>query len=188
MTNHEKQAEEIATIRPRTFTLELSDADVKRLFEKTAADGITPAHLLEGFIGDLLDGTYTHGSDERGLASEYYERCCYDFHRTGGFLEWALRDFRLNEITDALDFLDLTTGELEYYEQHPEDEEGTTEFIQGLKEDKANAEKEIRDIYSDYASGKEDTQTLEDGMAAIRHYLNELKGCMESHEDHNDSK
>ena len=38
MDNYSRQAAEIATIKPRSFTLELSDADVKRLYEKTAAD------------------------------------------------------------------------------------------------------------------------------------------------------
>ena len=120
MNNYERQAAEIATIKPRTFTLELSDADVKRLYEKTAADGITPAELLQGFIGDLLDGTYTHGSDERELASAYYDRCCYEFSRTGSLLEWALYDCRLDDIADALEQIDDAAGDLEYYKEHPE--------------------------------------------------------------------
>ncbi len=174
MKNYERQAAEIATIKPRTFTLELSDADVKRLFEKTAADGITPAELLQGFIGDLLDGTCSHGSDERELASAYYDRCCYEFSRTGSLLEWALRDYRLNDIADALEQIDDAAGDLAYYDQHPNDPDGTPAFLQELQEYKAEAESKLQDIYNEYAARSKDPQTFSEGMAAIRRYMDEL--------------
>ena len=66
------QKEEIATIKPRSFTLELSDADVKRLYEKAYSNGTTPAEMMQSYLGDLLDGTYTRGSDER-MGS--FQRC-----------------------------------------------------------------------------------------------------------------
>ena len=179
MNNYERQAAEIATIKPRTFTLELSDADVKRLYEKTAADGITPAELLQGFIGDLLDGTYTHGSDERELASAYYDRCCYEFSRTGSLLEWALYDYRLDDIADALEQIDDAAGDLEYYAQHPDDPDGTPDFIQELHDIKAEAESELQDIYSEYAAGKDKPQPLSEGIAAIRRYMDELQSMTE---------
>ena len=39
------------------------------------ADGISPDEVLNGFLADLcgLDGS--HGSDERDLAQQYYDRC-----------------------------------------------------------------------------------------------------------------
>lgn len=179
MNNYERQAAEIATIKPRSFTLELSDADVKRLYEKTAADGITPAQLLEGFIGDLLDGTYTHGSDERELASAYYDRCCYEFSRTGSLLEWALYDYRLDDIADALEQIDDAAGEIEYYTQHQDDPDGTPEYLQELQGYKAEAESELQAIYSEYAAGKKEPQPLDEGIAAIRRYMDELQSMTE---------
>lgn len=179
MNNYERQAAEIATIKPRSFTLELSDADVKRLYEKTAADGITPAQLLQGFIGDLLDGTYTHGSDERELASAYYDRCCYEFSRTGSLLEWALYDYRLDAIADALEQIDDAAGEIEYYAQHQDDPDGTPEYLQELQGYKAEAESELQDIYSEYAAGKKEPQPLDEGIAAIRRYMDELQNMTE---------
>ena len=52
------------------------------------ADGIEPAVVLRGFIADLVeimnwasspraDGYSSNGSDERGMAREYYERVGY---------------------------------------------------------------------------------------------------------------
>ena len=65
------QREEIETIKPRTITVNLSDADVKRLAEKSGEGGLTISELLENFIGDLVDGTYSNGSDERMYAELY---------------------------------------------------------------------------------------------------------------------
>lgn len=45
--------------------MNLSDADVRRLAEKSGEGGLTISELLENFIGDLVDGTYSNGSDER---------------------------------------------------------------------------------------------------------------------------
>ncbi len=57
MTPRERQEAEIRTIKPRGITLNLSDADVERLFTKAYSNGITPSKLIEGFLRDLLDGT-----------------------------------------------------------------------------------------------------------------------------------
>ncbi len=75
MNYAEKQNAEIATIVPRTFKLNLSDADVTRLYEKAAEASIAPEQLLENFIGDLVCGTHTNGSDERTRAEEWFDRC-----------------------------------------------------------------------------------------------------------------
>ncbi len=90
MTPRGRQEAEIKTIKPRNITINLSDADVERLFGKTYVNGITPSELIEGFLGDLLDGTYSNGSDERMLADEYFERCCYGMGADYTFMRWAL--------------------------------------------------------------------------------------------------
>ena len=63
------------TIKERTITLKLSDADCDRLLEKAGRCGMTVAELLQNFIGDLVDVTYSHGSDERIYAQEWFDRC-----------------------------------------------------------------------------------------------------------------
>ena len=72
-------------VKKRAFTLELTDADTAAFIEKCFRDGTTPAEVLEGFINDLVDGSYTRGSDERMLASDYYERCGYGFFFPGEY-------------------------------------------------------------------------------------------------------
>lgn len=72
-----KQEEEIKTIKPRTYNINLSDADVERLAKTAGAYGLTASELLENFIGDLVSGTYSNGSDERMYAEQWAERCWF---------------------------------------------------------------------------------------------------------------
>ena len=43
--------------------------------KKAASHGMTVSGLLESFIGDLVEGTFTNGSDERYLAEDWFNRC-----------------------------------------------------------------------------------------------------------------
>lgn len=110
MTSREQQEAGIKTIKPRRLTINLSDADVERLFAKAYLNGITPSELIEGFLGDLLGGTYSHGSDERDLADEYFERCGYGMGAEHTFLRWALK---MNYCDDIIDLLDDRDAGLE---------------------------------------------------------------------------
>ena len=59
----EQLQEEKKTIRPRKIEINLSDADITRIYEKAGKHGITVEELIENFIGDLVDGTHYNGSD-----------------------------------------------------------------------------------------------------------------------------
>lgn len=73
----EERKRDAATIRPRAFLLELSDGDMEDFARLAKECGTTPERILEGFICDLIDGTQTHGSDERELVQQYIDRCRY---------------------------------------------------------------------------------------------------------------
>lgn len=66
----EEQKKEIETIRERKITVKLSDADCDRLARKCGEHGLTIGELIENFVGDLVGGTYSNGSDERDYAAE----------------------------------------------------------------------------------------------------------------------
>ena len=72
---YEDRKKEIETIKDRTLVLKLSDADCDRILQKAASHSMTVSELLESFIGDLVDGTFTNGSDERYLAEDWFNRC-----------------------------------------------------------------------------------------------------------------
>lgn len=77
MDGREQQRKEIETIRERTITVNLSDADCHRLMLKCGESGLTVGKLVENFVGDLIDGTYSNGSDERDLVCQWFERCSF---------------------------------------------------------------------------------------------------------------
>ena len=68
-----EQQTEIETINPRTYHLNLSDNDVKRLVLKAGEFNLNVSELLENFIGDLISGTYSNGSDERMYANQWFD-------------------------------------------------------------------------------------------------------------------
>lgn len=118
-THGEQQKKEIETIRKRTIELELSDADVKRIAEKAGAHGLTVGKLLESFIGDLVCGTYSNGSDERDIAGQWFERCWFGMFPEMTFLsylvEWGGMDEVLqawDDITDSTENIKIAQEEL----------------------------------------------------------------------------
>lgn len=101
MSYGKQQKEEIHTIRERTITVKLSDADCQRLAEKAAEVGETVDTLIEGFVGDLVNGTYTHGSDEVDYAQRWFERS-YLFTCETTFLSYLIQYGEVNEIIERL--------------------------------------------------------------------------------------
>ena len=83
----EEQQKEIETIRERKITVKLSDADCDRLARKCGKHGLTIGELIENFVGDLVGGTYSNGSDERDYADQWFERCWFGMYMYDGFLK-----------------------------------------------------------------------------------------------------
>ncbi|MEL7656177.1 MAG: hypothetical protein AAGU75_09750 [Bacillota bacterium] len=95
------QHEEIKSICGRNLTLNLSSADVNRLFEKAGSVGMTPSELLENFVGDLVNGTYTNGSDERMYANAWFDRCGFSMQISEmSFLHWLILNSSVESVVD----------------------------------------------------------------------------------------
>ena len=107
--SYERQKAEIATIKKRTVTIELSDADCDRITDLCGRHNISVSYLIESFIGDLVNGTYTNGSDERDYARSYFERCWF-----GMFPEKSLLNFLLSNGYDVYDDLISYVDDIEY--------------------------------------------------------------------------
>lgn len=165
----EKQQAEIKTIAERSFTLKLSDADVERLFIKAGGAGLTVSELLENFLGDLLDGTYSNGSDERDYAERWFDRCWFgdDARNWGGarvtFLQWLIANDTVDEVVDAWNIVQ------DFTEQEVLDDDETNDL--------ACARSEVTDIFNEYM---QDTQALKDStldkeMPKVMQWWNDLR-------------
>ena len=122
MNDYSNQKAEIATIKSRTVHIELSDADCSRLMEKCGEYGITVDQLLENFIGDLVYGTYSNGSDERMSANQWFERCWFSFNPENTLLKHLLENsIDPEDFINTLDALDAAVKEKEFLLSHPEE-------------------------------------------------------------------
>lgn len=114
-----EQKKEIETIKERKITVRLSDADCDRLARKCGEYGLTIGELIENFVGDLVGGTYSNGSDERDYANKWFERCWF-----GMFPEETLLKFLLctgydvyDDFLEIIDDIENEYAELEDYKK-----------------------------------------------------------------------
>lgn len=117
MKKYQTQQEEIATIRPRCVYLNLSQADVERVTGLAGQTGMTVGELLTNFVGDLVEGTYSNGSDERAYARNWFSRCDFSYLQNTSMLSWLLSTFGPGEVDSFITSWD----EKKFYEKHPEE-------------------------------------------------------------------
>ena len=158
----EQQAEEIKTIKGRNITLQLSDADCDRLLALAGEHGLTVAELLQNFIGDLVDGTYSNGSDERMYAQSWFGRCGFGMFPENTLLRWLLQEGR-----DPDDFL-TAWEENELYKEDPKKycEDQDEEYD---PEDPFWFESEVQDVMESWEPDGEPDMKKE--IQQIRDYL-----------------
>lgn len=166
--------------KKRAFTLELTDKETAAFIEMCFRDGTTPAEVLEGFICDLTEAERTRGSDERMLATQYYERCGYGFFFSGEyrtFTQWLLYDYRMEDITEALEYRKDLEEEIAYLKEHPDEvDEGELEHLEA--ELKGSTE-DIETIYQEYTAEVKSPDSLEDGLKGVREYLETIEKAKE---------
>lgn len=162
------QRDEINTIKLRSISLNLSDADVKRLCEKAGRAGLTVSSLLENFIGDLVDGTYSNGSDERMYASEWFDRCWFGGYPEDTFLRYLISE---GVIESAID----EWNEIDYYKKLENPDESD-------KEDLMYYEECINDRVEQFQKYRRDGDekfTLESEMEKVLYWWKQYEELLE---------
>ncbi len=148
MFNGVQQKSEIQTIKPRTICLNLSDADCERISRLCGEHNLTVPELLENFIGDLIGGTHTNGSDEKMHAKQWFERCWFGMFPEKTLLNFLLSgwEFDLDSFMDLMELLEDSKADLEEYEKDPEGQDWDLEEIEFLKIDIEYLENELAEI------------------------------------------
>ncbi len=150
MDYRERQKQEIATIRKKTINIKLSEADCERIYKLCGIHNIKVSELLESFIGDLIGGTYTNGSDERDYAQRYFERCGFGMFPEATLLNWLLNmgyDV-YDDFLEVIDDIESGYAELEDYRKDPSvfDEEE----IDFLRTDIEDWKNQIAELKADF--------------------------------------
>ncbi len=145
-----EQEKEIATIKGRTLVLQLSDADITRLCEKAASVGLTAEKLLESFIGDLVNGTYSNGSDERMYADGWLCRCGFEMSSEYTFLRHLINWGLLESFLESHESIQTDQAELADYEQATDKDAGDLEEMDCIRENIGYHQKILAELYDDY--------------------------------------
>lgn len=206
MVYGEKQKQEIETIKERTIKVELSDADCERLAMLAAKVDLSVDELMTGLIGDLINGTYTHGSDEVDLAQKWFDRSyMYEQQSTNTFLKYLVDEFALDEVIQDYenirtaeeniaitleelesedrwkDIVIMTGGERKTYTSREEWVEEEKAYIEGEQDLVASCKECINEYWEDFL-GEINTQeqpTMEEEMKKVLEWakrLDEFKG------------
>lgn len=156
MTHSEKIKKEALTIKAY-----LHPEDKTALFLKATAAGLTVPELLENFIGDLV-GMWGNGSDERGHAEAWFNRCWFsdDYYREITFSMWLSRYGNLRTAFNILEQLETIQADI--------DAEKDPEELEALKDDLEAWKADLEELYEEYAAERlPEHQTKQDRGAAL---------------------
>lgn len=174
---NQNQKEEIKTIKPRNIEIKLSDADCDRLSNLCGECGLSVGELLANFIGDLVGGTYSNGSDERMYAERWFERCGFEMIAEPTLLNHLLcLGYEPEHYLDMLENVESIKSDIEITKQNiaePSDEWKNLVYHE-YNDDRTSYEcVPCYNSVDEYiASEKED---LESYKAALEETLEELK-------------
>jgi hypothetical protein len=174
MFGAEQQKKEIETIREKKISVRLSEADCERVSRLCGEHNITVGELLENFIGDLVDGTYTNGGDERMYARNYFERCSFGMLPETTLLNWLLSScqYDVDDLYDLLDSIKDGYEEIEYSKTNPE--EFGEEEIGFLKTNIKEWENELAEIKAEYLKAN-DKADWEEETEKVKQWYEEME-------------
>ena len=176
----EEQKKEIETIRERKITVKLSDADCDRLARKCGEHGLTIGELIENFVGDLVGGTYSNGSNERDYADQWFERCWFGMFPKPTLLNHLLCwGYDLEDYLNAMDNIETAKEEKKYLEEHPE--EADEEEASYLDDDIADWEEELNDMREDWKPEKE--PNMDEEIELIKKWVKERRNLKDGKTD-----
>ena len=171
------QKKEIET-RERTFKLKLSDSDTEKLFFKSAKLGVTPEELIDSFIGDLVYGTHTNGSDERMFIEQWVERCWFCGNPPESFLTYLLNEFDEDVIKEIYDLSDDIASYQKELDQLCKTEPDNTSYIEYIREciEECKEElKEYEEYYEEYKELNSKCGSFEDEIIHIVGWYEKMK-------------
>lgn len=175
-----QQEKEIETIKERTVILNLSDADCIRVAKLAGSHGISVEQLLENFIGDLVDGTYSNGSAEHMYANQYFGSCWFGMYPEKTFLKYLVDNNSVEDFIENYGLLDAHEKHIEYYEEkiglYEDRECGGYElrilednlvYLEGIQEEADFHRGKLQDYYQEYAQIVDEPESYEDGVASV---------------------
>jgi hypothetical protein len=161
--------------------VKLSDADCKRVALLSGGHGLTVSELIENFIGDLVSGTYSNGSDERWLAQSWFDRCSFGMYPEHTFLHYLCMFGGLEECIELQESINDAQVEIKYIEENPEGYDPGE--IESWQEEIEYWNEQLSDYFAEYRKDRKAVdQTLEDGLKRVMEWKAQYDKLCESTE------
>ena len=170
-----EQKKEISTIKERQFAIKLSDADVERLYKKSGTAGLTPEELLENFVGDLVCGTYTNGSDERMYAEQWFDRCGFSLGEKKSFLGYILYWGYYDDASELLDDIDETKSDIAALDENDKEYDEDKEFFEAIIDER---QQELDDYFEEYCDSNLNHGSYSDEIQKVTEFRKKLNAVL----------
>lgn len=163
------QEQEIQTIRERTITLQLSDADLNRIIDKAGSAGLKVEQLLQNFIGDLVDGTYSNGSDERMYAEQWFDRCGFEMTAPNSFVRFLLNQGLFESFLEDHTDIQCDLEEINSIRNQETLDSDDLEEIESIQENISYHQEMLEIMYREYTNSwaERTTKTFEDATKEV---------------------
>lgn len=167
--------------------INLPDTDIKKFFEKAAGVGLSPDELLGAFIGDLVDGTYTNGSDERMYIEQWFDRCMFSANWCSSFLSYLIRSCELDYYFDLLKNVseckdEISETDISEFDSRAEYEEE----IEYLNKRMESANEEVQEMFEEYCISNPNHKSYSEETEQITAYRKQLKFALMKSENFTD--
>ena len=167
---------EIESRKDRTINLKLSDADCEKLTLKCGEYGIGVRELFENFVGDLIDGTFSNGSDERMYARQWFDRCFRPFKEPTILSHLIEFGYDPEDYLNTLAALEKYKKDKDYFEKYPEEAGDQAQFID---DEIADLEEELQEMRANWKPGKE--LDMEAEIELINNWVSEREELSKTH-------
>ena len=127
--------------------LQLTNADTMRLQDKANCVGCNESQLLEAFVMDLISGRFTHGSDERMYADQWFRRCYMFPDKT--FIRYLIIRDKVDELLEDYEKLKEYQNDYVQMQKSPDEVMATQKEIEVLSA-------YIKEIYESYLKSLDD--------------------------------
>ena len=179
---------EAETMSRRVYQLNLSDEDVKRVAKVAGVYDMNVAELLENFIGDLVDGTYTNGSDERMYVRQWAERCWFSYDPDKSLVKYLCDgwEYEFSDLWDALERIEDAQEDIRSIEKDIAEpgEKWKEIYHHRYNEDKKESWIPAYNSVEEYIASETEVlksyeEDLEESLEALEDIKNSFKSYME---------
>ena len=132
--------------------LQLTNADTMRLQDKANCVGCNESQLLEAFVMDLISGRFTHGSDERMYADQWFRRCYMFPDKT--FIRYLIIRDKVDELLE--DYEKLKEYQNDYVQMQKSPDVYELDEVMATQKEIEVLSAYIKEIYESYLKSLDD--------------------------------